>query len=373
MEELTRIQPTPEKISGAVNTKKLMKELLNNFKFSLPQKGAVLDGQVISVSLSNILIDLGALGTGIIYPKEFYDDSERQKKVKPGQKVKTVLLELENEEGFRELSLKKAQMQTAWQTVKELHDKGEIITVTITNLNKGGLIAEVSGIPAFMPLSQLAEEHYPKVENGNIQEIVKILQTYRNQEFKVKIIDFDELQNKLIISEKAAFQKAEKEKIPQYEVGQTVKGKITEVTDFGAFMKLAEGGDALIPKAEIDWKKIDDPKEVLKTGEDITAKIIQANQNRITLSLKALRPNPWEQFKEKYQVGQKVIGKVMKIENQGVSVEVEEGLVGFIPVQEFAGKKPEEVLELEKGYTLAIIEFDPEKQSLILTPEISLE
>lgn len=285
MEQQINLQET-----GTNNTKKLMKELLAKFGVSLPKRGSVLDGIIISISLSNILIDLGAFGTGIVYPREFYDDPEKQKALKPGQKAKVVLLELENEEGLKELSLKRSQMRSAWQEVREIYEKGEIINAKIANLNKGGLIAEIVGLQAFLPLSQLAEEHYPKVENGNTQEIVRILQTYRNQEFKVRIIDIDETQNKLIISEKAAKQALEiSEKKEEHNVGEIVEGEITEVTDFGAFVKLVDESEALINKTEVELTEGQDIKEVLKPGEKITAKIIEVSQDKIVLSLKALK------------------------------------------------------------------------------------
>lgn len=270
--------------SAANNTKKLMKELLTKIGFSIPKKSSVLDGEVTNVSLASILIDLGSFGTGVVYPREFYDDPEKQKTLKPGQKVKVVLLDLENDEGLRELSLKRAQMKSAWQEVKEMYKKGKIISVKITNLNKGGLITELVGIQTFMPLSQLAEEHYPKVENGNIQEILKILQTYRNQEFMVKIIDVDESQNKLIVSEKAAKQAIEKESAAKRSVGDIVEGEIVETTDFGAFVKLDDGTDALIPKSETDENK--NIQEPLKVGEKIKARIIEVSPDKIVLSLK---------------------------------------------------------------------------------------
>ncbi len=279
-------QPVNLPETNGLNTKKLMKELLAKFKFSLPKRGSVLDGEVINVSLSSILIDLGHLGSGIVYPSEFYDDPEKQKALKPGQKVKIVLMDIENEEGLRELSLKRAQMKSAWQEVREIYEKGGIITVKIVNLNKGGLIAEVIGLQAFMPLSQLADEHYPKVENGNIQEIVRILQTYRNQEFQVRIIDVDETQNKLIISEKAARQVMEKEKVVQHNIGEIVEGEITETTDFGAFVRLSDGADALIPKSEID----EGSALTMSVGQKIEAKIIEVSPDKIVLSLKTLKP-----------------------------------------------------------------------------------
>jgi len=354
-----------------INYKRSMKELLNKVKFSLPQKGSILDGEVISVSLSNVLLDLGPLGTGIVCQTEFFDDPEKQKELKSGQKIKAVLLELENEEGFRELSLKRAQLQSAWQEIKRLFDNEKIITAKITNLNKGGLITEIAGIQAFMPLSQLSEEHYPKVEDGSTQEIIKILQTYRNKEFKMKIIDYNEEQNKVIVSEKAALQALGKENQAKYKFGDIVNGEITEVTDFGAFVKLEKGVDALIPKKEIDWETATsysekNPKEILSVGQKIKAKIIQITPSRIVLSLKVLKSNPWEKFKEKYKVGNKVKGKIVNIDNKGAHVEIEKDLVGLVPSQEMVNK---ETLETNKEYNFAIIEFEPRNQRLILTPQ----
>ncbi len=140
-----------------------------------------------------------------------------------------------------------------------------------------------------MPLSQLSEEHYPKVENGNVQEIVKILQTYRNQEFKVKVIDVDEAQNKLIISEKAAKQSEEKEKKTTFSLGDVVEGEIIETTDFGAFLKLSDGSDALIPKSEMNEEE--NAQELLKVGGKIKAKITEISSDKIVVSQKALNLN----------------------------------------------------------------------------------
>ena len=286
MEEIQSKALEAETSNGSLNAKKLMKELIAKIGVFIPQKGAVLEGEVSSISLSSVLIDLGPFGTGAVYPSEFYDDPQKQKALEPGQIVKVVLLELENEEGLRELSLKRAQMRSAWQEVKEMHEKGEVFNVTISNLNKGGLIAQILGLQAFMPLSQLAEEHYPKVENGNVQEIMRILQGYRNKDFRVRIIDVDEFQSKLIISEKAALETETREKARKYEVGELVEGRVSELTDFGVFVKLNEGGEALVPKSEMEMTEGQEVKDVLKPDEIVKGKIIEVSPDKIVLSLK---------------------------------------------------------------------------------------
>ena len=142
------------------DTAQTMKDLLSREEFFLPKPGTLINREIISVSKGSVFIDLGSIGMGIVYPGEFYDNPDRMKTLKAGDKVSTMLLELENDDGYRELSLKAAQMTTAWQDIKEKKDKGEVVTTRIININKGGLIVEVSGVQGFLPLSQLSGEHY---------------------------------------------------------------------------------------------------------------------------------------------------------------------------------------------------------------------
>ena len=348
---------------------KSMKELLAKEEFYLPKAGSILHGQIINVSKSSVIVDLGSAGIGIVYPGEFYDNPERMRSLKPRDTVSVMLVELENEDGYRELSLKAAQMTTAWQDIKEKMDKNEIVSTTIVNINKGGLIVEMSGIQGFLPLSQLSSEHYPKVEGGDTTKIVQALQKFKGQEFKVKIIDFSESENRLIVSEKAISEDLAKEELKKLNIGEIVEGEITEVTDFGAFVKLSDSLDALIHSSEIDWKFIEDPREVLHTGEKIKAKIINLDGGRVSLSLKALKPNPWETAEEKFQVGQKVKGKVIKVRPSGVFIELTSEIVGFLPAAELGERKIEETLEAGKEYDLAIVSIDVKDHKIVLTLE----
>lgn len=316
-----------------------MKDLLSREEFFLPKPGGVLNGEVISVSRGNVFIDLGSIGMGIVYPGEFYDNPDRMKALKPGDSVSVMLLELENDDGYRELSLKAAQMTTAWQDIKEKKEKGEVVTTKIVNINKGGLIVEVSGVQGFLPLSQLSAEHYPKVEGGDTTKIVQALQKFKGQDFQVKILDFDEAENKLIVSEKSIQEEVVKEEMAKLKIGDIVDGDITEVTDFGAFVKLSDMLDGLIHSSEIDWKFIEDPREILHTGDKVKAKIISLEGGRISLSLKALKEDPWTKIETLYQPGQTVKGKVTKVRNNGAFVElsgdpdasVGAGIIAFLP------------------------------------------
>lgn len=346
---------------------KSMKELLAKEEFYLPKPGTILQGQIINVSKNNVIVDLGPAGTGIVYPGEFYDNPERMKALKPDDTISAILVELENEDGYRELSLKSAQMTTAWQDIKEKMDKDEVVDTTVININKGGLIVEISGVQGFLPLSQLSPEHYPKVEGGDTTKIVQALQKLKGQELKVKIIDFSEVESKLIVSEKAILEDLAKEEVKKMTVGDVAEGEITEVTDFGAFVKLSDNLDALIHSSEIDWKFIEDPREVLHIGDKIKAKIINLDGGRVALSLKALKPDPWETAEEKFQVGQKVKGKVIKARSSGAFVELTESIIGFLPAAELGDKKLEETLEVGKEYDFAIVSIDAKDHKIVLT------
>ncbi len=346
-----------------------MKELLTREEYNLPKVGQILSGQIISLSKSNILIDLGLAGIGIVYPGEFYDSPDRIRALKVGDRVAAMLVELENVDGYRELSLKAAQITTAWQRIKELKDSGLIIGTPIVNINKGGLIIEVEGVQGFLPLSQLSSEHYPKVEGGDTTKIVQALQKFKGQEFRVKVLDFSEEENKLIVSERAIQEAAAKEELGKLEVGSSIDGTVTEVTDFGAFVKLSDTLDGLIHSSEIDWKFIEDPRDILHQGDKVTAKIISLDGGRVSLSLKALKDDPWLSVNEKFQVGQKVKGKILKIRSNGAFVELTPEIIGLIPTSEFGTQSPNEAVKVGESYDMAIVNIDAKDHKLILTLE----
>ncbi|MCI0408984.1 MAG: S1 RNA-binding domain-containing protein, partial [Acidobacteria bacterium] len=275
----------------------------------------------------------------------------------------------ENDDGYRELSLRAAQLTTAWQRIKERKESGEVISTTIMNINKGGLIVEVEGVQGFLPLSQLSGEHYPKVEGGDTTKIVQALQKFKGQEFKVKIIDFSEEDNKLIVSERAIREEAAKEELAKLQVGQLIEGTITEVTDFGAFVKISDTLDGLIHSSEIDWKFIEDPREVLHQGDKVTAKVISLDGGRVSLSLKALREDPWLTVDKEFSVGQKIRGKVVKIRSNGAFVELNKDIIGLLPTAEFGGQRPDEIVQVGQEYDLAIVNIDAKDHKLILTLE----
>lgn len=361
-----------------------MKDLLAKSGFDLPKAGEVVSGEVISIGKNSVMIDLGSLGTGIVYPGEFYDNPTVQKALKAGQQVSAILLDIENEDGYRELSLKRAQMTTAWEDIRNKKEEGEIVTTKVININKGGLIVEINGIQGFLPLSQLAPEHYPKVEGGDTTKIVQALQKFRNQDIAVKVIDFSEEENRLIVSEKAINDLRLKEELAKFNVDDVVDAEITDVTDFGAFAAIIVPDEnknqadetevqatpknrieGLIHISEIDWKIIDNPREFLKSGEVVKAKIISIDGSKVSLSLKELKPNPWEKVEGKYRVGQTVEGEVAKINNYGAIIKLDEEISGFLPASEYGDAS--ETIKPGDKINVAIVSIDINERKISLT------
>lgn len=336
-----------------------------------PKIGEIIQGKVIGQGRASVFLDLGPYGTGIIFGREFYEAKNKLKNLKTGDTVFTKVVDLENEEGYIELSLTKAGKELAWEELSQKKQSDESIKVKITGANKGGLLAEVSGIPAFLPVSQLSAANYPKVEGGDTQKILKSLQKFIGQEIEVKIFDFDEKEEKLILSEKAKENKKIKEILEKYKVGDIVEGEITGVVDFGAFVKFSppkafkkEGSvgslEGLIHISELDWQLIEDPSEIIKQGQKVRAKIIDLSDGKVSLSLKALKKDPWQDIEEKYKKGDIIKGEVTKFNPFGAFIKISDEIQGLCHVSEFVShKKMEQVLKIGAKYDFQILSIEP--------------
>ncbi len=346
-----------------------MKDLLEqNDLLKPPQIGKIVEGKVIGKGRSAVFLDLGALGTGIIYGKEFQETKDEIKSLKIGDSVFAKIIDLENEEGYIELSLSGASNELAWEELKTKKEKGETITVKIEGANKGGLLAEVSGIQGFLPVSQLLPENYPRVEGADTNKILEELQKFIGQEMGVKIFDLDPRENKLILSERAKESEKIKEILKNYKVGDVVEGEVTGVTDFGAFIRFGKPElEGLIHISELDWQLVEDPADIVKVKDKVKAKIIDITNDRVSLSLKALKQDPWEKIEEKYKKGDIVEGKVTKFNPYGAFVEISPKIQGLCHISEFGTRsKMETALEIDKTYKFQILQIEPKEHRMSL-------
>ncbi|MBI3627545.1 MAG: S1 RNA-binding domain-containing protein [Candidatus Sungbacteria bacterium] len=337
---------------------------------NVPKVGEIVEGTAIEKKGAKLFIDLGVRGTGIIYGREYYEAQDIIKNIEPDSLVTAKVVELDNDEGYVELSLKEAGREKSWRDLKDKMQAGEVLSLPVKEANRGGLILELHGVRGFLPVSQLALKHYPRVENGDKERILAELQKFMNQELKVKILDVNPYENKLIFSERDSDSAEMKEKLAKYAKGDTVEGEITGVVNFGAFMKFDDGLEGLIHISEIDWQLIEDPKAVLKVGEKKQAKIIDIEGDKISLSLKALTPDPWIAAGEKYKKGEIISGKVTKFNPYGAFVQIDETIQGLAHISEFGTRtKMREVLELGKTYDFKIVSIDIPEHRLSLALE----
>ncbi len=343
-----------------------MEKIINKNSSNPLSIGATIEGKVVARDRSSLFVDLGIYGTGIIYGKEFYIVKDIIKSLNIGDKVFAKIIEVENDDGYRELSLRDATKELGWKKLKELKDSGEIINVRISGANKGGLLTNINGIQAFLPVSQLSADHYPRVADADKQKILKELQKFIGKTFEVKVLDLLASENKLILSEKAKSEEKIKEILKDYKKGDIVEGEITGIADFGAFIKFG-GIEGLIHISELDWQLVENPSEVVKVGETVKAKIIDISNNQVFLSLKALKSNPWEEIEKHYKKGDIIKGKVIKFSAFGAFVEIMPKIRGLCHVSEFASKEEmEQRLKIGETYDFQVLLIEPKEHRMSL-------
>lgn len=325
-----------EKDSGKES---VMQKLLEDKQyFNLPKIGDLVKGTIISSDKSEVHIDLGGIATGVVRGRERYSEAEEYRNLKSGDEVEATVMDMETENGELELSFRYAGRQKAWQNIAQKEKDGAIVEALITDANKGGLMVRVENTAGFLPVSQLAPEHYPRVPGGDKNRILEILKSYIGSKFEAKIIDAHEEEDKLIVSEKAAWEETQKETINKYKVGSIVEGTVTAITDFGVFVEFSDKLEGLIHISEIAWQRIDDPNDFVKVGQKVKAEIIDIQNSKIFLSMKKLAKDPWDGLDKKFTIGDKVKGKIIKTNPFGLFVEIAPDIQGLAHISQLSDK-----------------------------------
>ena len=330
--------------------------------------GDLVDGLFLFKEGAKAYLDLNQYGTGIIYGKEYQNARELIKNLKTGDKVAAKVVELENEDGLIELSLKEAGSEIVWREINDAKESQETLSIKTLEANKGGLVLEWKGIKGFLPASQLKASHYPRVEGGEKEKIFEELKKLVGETIAVTVLDFEQKENKLIFSEKGTESEILKKMVEKYKVGDEIEGEITGVVDFGIFIKIEEGLEGLAHISELDWALVEDPNALFKVGEKTKAKIISVDGDKVSLSVKALKPDPWETHKEKYKKGDITSGKVLRLNKFGALVMLETGIYGLAHISEFGTeKKMREMVSPGETYVFQIVNYKPEDKKLSLS------
>lgn len=348
-----------------VSMQKLLKERL--VPTAHIQEGKEVEGIIIRKAQSMVYVDLSPWGTGIIYKGELMGSAYDMKRLKVGEAISAKVIARENEDGFIELSLKEIGDRMAWDDLKSAYINQTVVPARVLAANKGGLMMEARGITGFLPASQLGPKHYPRVEDANEERILFKLKQLEGQPLQVKVIDYNENDQKVIFSEKAAEENDLIAALEQFKVGDVIEGEVSGIVDFGAFIKFGGNLEGLVHISELGWKLIEDPREIVQLGLPIKAKVIGINGTQVSLSMKALQPNPWEKVKDKYKVGDEYEGKVTKINPFGAFVYLDKDIHGLAHISQFGSEeKLKEVLKIGASHTFKITSMKPEQHRMSL-------
>ncbi len=339
---------------------------------TLPEPGAMVAGTVVSIEKNCIIVDLGGVLTGMISGREIKDSLGTIDELKVGDEVTSCVLEPENDEGLVVLSLRRASQDKTWDKFVKSYENNTTLKVRPKEANKGGLLLDVDGIKGFIPVSQLAPLHYPRVNGADSAKILSRLQALIGEEFSVKIINLDKENGKLILSERAAFERERSDALSGLKVGDTVSGTVSGIVKFGIFVAF-DGLEGLVHISEIAWGHVSDAHDFARLGDKVQVKIIGIDGDKISLSMKQLTKDPWEEIEKKYKVGTKLKTKISRLAQFGAFVQLSDDITGLIHNSEIEGNPddPAKVLEVGQAVEARVIEInkDEKRIGLSLLPE----
>lgn len=345
---------------------KLFSDEANVAFVTYPAVGEVVKGKIIAVGRNEVRIDINGLAIGLIRGPELDPNAH----LTVGEEIEATVVQLDNEFGELELSLKGADKKKSWDKLREIFAKNEVFPVKILEANKGGLLVRLEGITGFLPVSQLSPENYPRVSGGDKGQILDKLKAMMGASIDVKIIDVNEEGGKLIVSEKTVWESKQESVISKYKVGDKVEGDVTAVTDFGAFVRFETNLEGLVHISEIAWQRIDHPRDVLKVGDHVRTEIINLEGSKIFLSMKKLIDDPWKSAAARFKVNQMVKGKVIKINPFGLFVELDPDIHGLAHISELSAKPVKDVNEIARigdEFEFRIVSIEPENHRLGLS------
>jgi ribosomal protein S1 len=331
--------------------------------FGTPKHGDIVDGVVVRVDADEVLVDIGAKAEGIISGKELGFRGDPDAELSPGDVIKVYVLQPENEEGNVVLSRRRALAETTWITAADKQDTGEVIEAEVREQNKGGLIVNVLGLRGFLPSSQVG-----RTASGTLETLV-------GQRIPVKVLEVNRKRNRLIVSQKAAEDedraRRREDLFSRIEVGDVVTGTVSGLTSYGAFVDIG-GADGLIHISELSWDRVSRVTDVLEVGQKVEVKVIKldADQNRISLSLRQLQQDPWERFMNTVPVGSIVDGTVTKTKKYGAFLQVMSGIEGLLHISELSWDhvdRTEDVLKVGEEVQVKVIGIDTARRRVSLS------
>ena len=326
--------------------------------------GDIIEGVVVSVDRNEIMVDVGYKSEGIIPSKELTvkKDVDPRSMLKAGETIQALVINKEDDAGRLLLSVKRAKYEQAWKDIEKLSKAGSIVKGTVVEIVKGGLIVDI-GVRGFLPASLIDVRR------------IKDLESFHGKEIEAKIVEFDRQRNNIVLSRKAYMEEELSEErqgfLDGLEVGNIKDGKVSSIVNFGAFVDIG-GMDGLVHVSELSWRHVENPNEVVKVGDDVKVKVLEIDneKGRISLSIKQVTEDPWDDFSLKFSVEDVADGVVNKVVPFGAFVSVGKGVEGLVHVSEISDKQiksPELELAINQKVKVKILEVDSEKRKVSLS------
>jgi small subunit ribosomal protein S1 len=349
---------------------KLMEDLMQSSPpIFRPRPGELVEGFVVFRGKNKLLLDIQGVATGIISGRELRDSFNTFKDLQVGDEVGALVLEEENDEGLVVMSLRMASQRKAWDRFHKLIEGEKTMKFTAQEANKGGLIANIDGIRAFLPVSQLSPVNYPRVNNADAGEIISRLAKFIGHTFTVKIVTMDQEAGKIVVSERDAMAEERAKSLEGLKIGDAKDGIVSGIVKFGLFVTF-DGLEGLVHISEIAWGHVKNPAEYAEMGDQVRVKVIGVDGDKLSLSIKQLTQDPWEEVAERYPVGRKVSGTVVRFADYGAFLRLEKDINGLVHLSEVAHHKvadPSEVLTIGQKVEAQVINIDVDERRIGLS------
>lgn len=336
------------------------------------QSGDIVEGEIVSVTPTEVLVDVGAKSEGVVPTKELERlGREGLEDLKVGQTIPVYIVRPEDRDGNLILSIRRAEEEGDWLHAQALHEKGEALETSVAGFNKGGLIVRIGKLRGFVPASQLGFEH----RGSDKQQPEERWSPLVGKTITVKVIEINRKRKRLILSERAARRQVRETKkaelLENLRAGEVRRGVVSSLADFGAFVNLG-GADGLVHLSELSWNRSAKPREVLEVGQEVDVYVLNVDQEkrRIALSLKRLEPEPWSTVESRYYVGQLVEGTITRLANFGAFALVNDELEGLIHISELSTGRinhPQDIVHEGEKHVMRIIRIDPKRRRMGLS------
>ena len=333
-----------------------------------PKVWDVIPSTIEKIEKGNVLVNVNNQFSGLIVKKEVWNTIDAST-LEKGQAIDVMVLGDSIEKGLLILSLKRANQIKNLSNLAKYNESAEIINVKPTEANKWGLLVDIDGLKWFIPVSQLTPLHYPRVEWADPEKILAHLEWLVGLDFKVRVINVDEAGKKIIFSEKAAIEEARGKALETLKEGDTVEWTVSWILSYGLFVTF-EGLEWLVHVSEIDWGHVNDPSKFAKVGQKVKVKVIGLDSDKISLSIKRLKENPWDVLSRKCKLGDVIEAPISRISQFGAFMDLDgwiQGLIHLSEISHWVVKDIREFVKVGEMVQAKIINFEPKKKRIGLS------